>query len=59
MNNYEAYFGTIGNVYDTLRRMCSYSDCNDCVIKAVIGCEGEDENGHCKSFKEWLMEEIS
>lgn len=57
MNNYEAYFGTVENVYNTLRWMCSYSDCNDCVVRAVLGICDEDTDK--QTLKEWLMTEIS
>ena len=57
MNNYEAYFGTVENVYNTLRWMCSYSDCNDCVVRAVLGICEEDTDK--LTLKEWLMTEIS
>lgn len=56
MTNYEAYFGTVENTYTTLRWMCSLSDCNDCVVRAVLGmCEDDNDKLTCK---EWLNAEV-
>lgn len=57
MNNYEAYFGTVENVYNTLRCMCTCSDCNDCIVRYTLGICEEDTDK--LTLKEWLMTEIS
>ena len=56
MNNYEKYFGTVENVYDTLRCMCACSDCN-CIVRYTLGICEEDTDK--LTLKECLMAEIS